>query len=131
MSNAGRWCSWSSSRLRQGLSPVGAAFVLCVSTGCAVDPQASSLRVTASDLGAGAATYNGKVVTVTGRVMSARLHGGSRSPLRRVLDIEDGGQTITAVSTGGPACRGGDTATVEGRFKSRDGVIEASWVTCS
>jgi hypothetical protein len=105
-------------------------WVSAVSMGCAIGPQGPSPRVTARDLTASPATFDGKLVSVTGRVARVRLHGGSRSPLRRVLDIEDGAQTIIAVSIGGPACRAGDTAAIEGRFRSRDGVIEASWVTC-
>jgi hypothetical protein len=105
--------------------------VSAISTGCGIGPPAPGPRVAVTDLATGGAAYDGKLVTVTGRVTSMRLHGGSRSPLRRVLDIDDRGQAVRVVSTGGPACRAGDTATVEGRFRKRDGVIEASWVTCA
>jgi hypothetical protein len=59
---------------------------------------------------------------------SATGHGGSRSGASSTSMTT---QVVKVVSKAGPTCGEGSTATVNGRYSQRDGVVEATWVVCS
>jgi hypothetical protein len=90
--------------------------------------------VTAQELLVSPARFDGRVVTLAGRVSNVRLEVRSGRPSYTLL-VDDGTQLMTVVAPGGPRCQSGQSVTVEGWFRaSRDpsdrSHIEAISVTC-
>jgi hypothetical protein len=104
---------------------------LAAVAGCAALEESPSVGVTVGELVNNPAAFDGKFVTVAGQVGDVALHGGGRGArLGRVFNLADDSQAVRVVSTVGPTCRKGSTATVNGRFSQRNGVVEATWVSC-
>ncbi len=102
-----------------------------MATGCAAFTESPSQAVKVGDLVNNPAAFDGKLVTVAGRVTDVGFRGGGRGArLGRVFNLNDGSQVVKVVSTVGPTCREGSTATVNGRFSQRNGLVEGTWVTC-
>jgi hypothetical protein len=102
-----------------------------LATGCAALTESPSQAVTVGDLASNGTAFDGKLVTVAGRVADVELRGGSRgSPLKRGFNLTEDSQVVRVVYTVGPTCREGSTATVNGRFSQRNGLVEATWVSC-
>lgn len=116
------------------LGPSLAAVILALSLaseGCSSLSQLSNTAVTLDALVTDSAAFDGRLITLTGLVENVRLVPGLRSEPRRVFDLSNGSQSVRVIWRGWPVCRSGVMATVEGRFRRLDGLIEATWVTCS
>jgi hypothetical protein len=100
-------------------------------SGCVTVTESPSRAVKIGDLVSDPAAFDGKLVTVTGRVSAVEFRNGSRGkPLRRVFTLNDESRVVRVVSTAGPTCGEGSVATVNGRFSERNGLVEATWVVC-
>jgi hypothetical protein len=103
-------------------------------TACA--PTHTQVRepVTAKELLVSPAQFDGRVVTVAGRLSNVRLEVRSGRPSYTFL-VDDGTQLVTVVAPGAPRCQSDQPVTVEGWFRaSRDrsvfNHVEAISVTC-
>jgi hypothetical protein len=103
---------------------------LMATTGCGSVAVSPNQPVNISDLASNPGAFDGKPISVTGRVADTRVQGGGRTGLRRIYELSGDSQVITVIAPGSPACRLGATATVDGRFSNRNGLIEATWVAC-
>jgi hypothetical protein len=111
---------------------VAGLLLAALSAGCAAVTESPSRGVEIADLVSNAAAFDGKVVTVAGQVADVELRGGGLGArLGRVFKLTEGSHVVKVVSTVGPTCRAGSTATVNGRFSQRNGLVDATWVVCS
>jgi hypothetical protein len=109
----------------------GLLLVAAWSAGCVRIAESPSRAVRIGDLVSNPAAFDGKLVTVVGRVSDVEFRNGSRGkPVRHVFNVTEDSHVVRVVATAGPTCREGSTATVNGRFSQRDGVVDATWVVC-
>jgi hypothetical protein len=99
--------------------------------GCASLGQTSSPQITVGQLEGDPAAFDGQLVTVTGQVSNLRLWPGFRSRPKHKFELVEGSQAVSVLWGGWPVCPSGSSATVDGRYRQRDGIITASWVSCS
>jgi len=105
--------------------------VTSILAGCAPLGQTSSPQMTVGELEGNQAAFDGKLVTVTGQVANLRLWPAFRSRPKHIFDLVDGSQAVRVLWGGWPVCPSGSSAMVDGRYRQRDGLITASWVSCS
>jgi hypothetical protein len=99
--------------------------------GCAALGQTAGSPVTIGQLEGDPDAFDGKLVTVSGRVSNLRLWPGFRTHPEHKFELVDGAQKVSVLWAGWPVCRSGSSATVDGRYRQRDDIITASWVNCS
>jgi hypothetical protein len=99
--------------------------------GCAALGRTSAPQMTVGQLARDPAAFDGKLVTVTGQVANVRLWPGFRSRPKHIFDLRDDSRGVSVLWGGWPVCRSGSSALVDGRYRQRDDLITASWVSCS
>ncbi|MBI4636591.1 MAG: hypothetical protein HY727_09620 [Candidatus Rokubacteria bacterium] len=61
--------------------------------------------------------FDGKVVTLTGKVTNLQTRVSQKGNPYFTFDLSDGAQAVRVFSYGPPPCPAGATATIEGRFQ--------------